>query len=128
EGLESQTFTRVVASGAKQRIDVYDSLNPDCSATGDINVRVTKQTEHGTEETVAPTGYPHFPKENIRSKCSQYKDNGMMVNYKAAEKYTGNDEFDLLVLYPGGFARELHFDIRAPRKIAPAADLCESRS
>ena len=111
EGLESQTFTRVVASGAKQRIDVYVSLNPDCSATGDINVRVTKQPEHGTVETVATTGYPHFPKENIRSKCSQYKVKGTLVNYKAAEKYTGNDEFDLLVLYPGGFARELHFDI-----------------
>jgi len=111
EGLESQTFTRVVASGAKQRIDVYVSLNPDCSATGDINVRVTKQPEHGTVETVATTGYPHFPKENIRSKCNQYKVKGTLVNYKAAEKYTGNDEFDLLVLYPGGFARELHFDI-----------------
>ena len=63
EGLESQTFTRVVASGAKQRIDVYVSLNPDCSATGDINVRVTKQPEHGTVETVATTGYPIFQKK-----------------------------------------------------------------
>jgi len=111
EGLESQTFTRVVASGAKQRIDVYVSLNPDCSATGDINVRVTKQPEHGTVETVATTDYAHFPKENIRSKCNQHKVKGTLVNYKPAEKYTGKDEFDLLVLYPAGLAREFHFDI-----------------
>ena len=111
EGQESQRLTRVVASGAKQRMNFYASLNPDCSATGDVNVRVTKQPEHGTVETVATTGYPHFPKENIRSKCNQYKVKGTLINYKAAEKYTGNDEFDLLVLFPGGYAWEHHFDI-----------------
>jgi len=72
EGLESQTLTRVVfASGAKHRIGFYVDLNPDCSAVGDINVRVTKQPEHGTVETVAATDYVRFPKENIRSKCNQ---------------------------------------------------------
>jgi hypothetical protein len=112
EGLENQTFTRVVPSGAKQRIGFYAAVNPDCSATGDINVRVTKQPEHGTVETVATTGYSQWSKENIRSKCNQHKVKGTLVHYKAAEKYTGNDEFDLLILYPNGFAWEHHFDIR----------------
>jgi hypothetical protein len=40
----------------------YFDLNPDCSAVGDINVRVTKQPEHGTVETVAATDYVQFPK------------------------------------------------------------------
>jgi hypothetical protein len=111
EGQESQTFARVVASGAKQRIGFYVSLNPDCSATGDVNVRVTKQPEHGTVETVARTEYAHYPKENVRSKCNQHKVKGMLVNYKAAEKYTGNDEFDLLILFPGGYAWEHHYDV-----------------
>jgi hypothetical protein len=44
-------------------------------------------------------------------KCNQHKVKGALVNYKAAQKYTGNDEFDLLILYPARFARELHFDI-----------------
>jgi hypothetical protein len=112
EGLESQTLTRVVfASGAKHRIGFYVDLNPDCSATGDINVRVTKQPEHGTVETVATTDYTYFPKENIRSKCNQHKVKGMLVNYKAAEKYSGKDELDLLIIFPRGFAWEHHFDI-----------------
>jgi hypothetical protein len=111
EGQENQTFTRTIASGTKQRMGFYASVNPDCSATGDINVRVTKQPEHGTLETVATTDYAQWSKENIRSKCNQHKVKGTLVNYKAAEKYTGNDEFDLLILYPEGFARELHFDI-----------------
>jgi len=111
DGLESQTYARVVAAGTKQRVNFYASLNPDCSATGDVNVRVTKQPEHGTVETVATTDYIHYAKENIRSKCNQHKVKGALVNYKAAEKYTGNDEFDLLVLFPGGYAWEHHFDI-----------------
>jgi len=111
EGQESQTFTRVIASGTNQRIGFYASLNPDCTATGDVTVRVTKQPEHGTLETVARTDYAHYPKENIRSKCNQHKVKGMLVNYKAAEKYTGNDEFDLLILFPGGYAWEHHFDM-----------------
>jgi hypothetical protein len=110
EGLEAQNVQRVVASGTKHRIGFYVALDPDCSATGDINIRVTKQPDHGMVETVATTGYPYFPKENIRSKCNQNKVKGTLVNYKA-EKYTGNDEFDLLILYPGGFAREYHFNI-----------------
>jgi hypothetical protein len=112
EKLETQTLTRVVfASGAKHRIGFYFDLNPDCSAVGDIGVRVTKQPEHGTVETVAATDYVKFPKENIRSKCNRHKVKGTLVNYKTAEKYTGKDEFDLLIFYPGGYARELHFDI-----------------
>ena len=112
DGLESQTCARVVASGAKLRLGSYVSLNPDCSATGDVTVRVTKQPEHGTVEIVAATDYAHYPKENIRSKCNQHKVKGTQVNYKAAEKYTGNDEFDLLIIYPSGLAREDHFDIK----------------
>ena len=111
EGLQTQTFTRFVAAGTKQRMGFYADINPDCSAVGDINVRVTKQPEHGTVETTASTEYAHFSKENIRSKCNQHKVKGMLVNYKATEKYSGKDEFDLLILYPAGYAWEHHFDI-----------------
>src|SRR5262249_18166410 len=111
EGLQTQTLTRLVASGAKQRFGFFYSINPDCSATGDINVRVTKEPEHGAVETMAATNYPNFEKENIRSRCNQHKVKGMQVNYKAAEKYSGKDEFDLLILYSDGLAREYHFDI-----------------
>jgi hypothetical protein len=39
--------TRIVASGTNQRIGFFYAVNPDCSASGDINIRVTKQPEHG---------------------------------------------------------------------------------
>jgi hypothetical protein len=62
-------------------------------------------------ETVATTDYPYFSKENIRYKCNDHKVRGMQVNYKSAEKYVGNDELELLVLFPNGFAWEVHIDI-----------------
>jgi hypothetical protein len=35
----------------------------------------------------------------------------MQINYKSAEKYTGDDALDLLVLFPAGTAWEVHFDV-----------------
>jgi hypothetical protein len=111
EGLEKKQFTRVVASGANQRIGFYTWLNPDCTATGNVTVRITKEPEHGTVETTTTTNFPSYPKEHSRYKCIQYKVKGVQLNYKSAEKYVGDDAFDLLVLFPGGFAWEVHYDV-----------------
>jgi hypothetical protein len=111
EGLQTQQLTRFVASGKNERVAFFYAVAPDCSATGDVEIRVTKQPEHGTVGTATATNFPSFPKENIRARCNQHKVRGMQVNYKAAEKYTGKDEFDLLVLYPGGFGQEVHLNI-----------------
>ena len=67
EGLPKMNWARVVASGTNQRIGFFYAVNPDCSANGDINIRVTKQQEHGTVETAAATDFPNFGRENIRT-------------------------------------------------------------
>ena len=76
-------------------------------------------------ETVAATDYVHFPKENILSKCNRHKVKGTLVNYKTVEKYTGKDEFDLLILYPKGFAPGTSFRhkraLNKPTTFAPAS-------
>jgi trypsin len=111
EGLEKKQFTRVVASGAKQRLGFYTSLNPDCTARGDVNIRVTKQPEHGSTETTTDINFPGYPKEHVRFKCNEHKVRGVQVNYKSAAKYVGDDAFDLLALFPYGVAWEVHYDI-----------------
>jgi hypothetical protein len=111
EGLEKKQLTRVVPSGTNQRIGFFHALHPDCTPSGNVNMRVTKQPEHGTVETTTTTNFPTYPKDNIRSKCNQHKVKGVLVNYKAAEKYTGSDELDLLVLFPHGTAWEIHYNI-----------------
>ena len=109
--LEKQQLARVVTSGTNQRIGFFYAVNPDCSASGDVNIRVTKQPEHGTAEFAAATLFPNFEKENIRYKCNDHKVRGMQVNYKSAEKYVGSDELELLVLFPAGFAWEVRYNI-----------------
>ena len=86
EGLQKVEINRFIASGTKQRVGFFYALNPDCSASGDVNIRVTKQPEQGTAEIAATTLFPNFEKENIRYKCNQHKVRGQQVNYKSAEK------------------------------------------
>jgi hypothetical protein len=45
------------------------------------------------------------------AKCNQQKVQGVLLTYKSAQKFIGNDAVELLVLMPGGFAWENHFDI-----------------
>ena len=110
-GLQKMNWIRAVASGTNQRIGFFYAVNPDCSASGDINIRVTQQPEHGTVETAAATSFPNFERENIRYRCNQHEVRGQQVNYKSAEKYIGSDTLELLVLLPGGFAQEVHINV-----------------
>jgi hypothetical protein len=110
-GLQKMDWTRIVASGTNQRIGFFYAVNPDCSAGGDINIRVVKRPEHGAVETAAATDFPNFERENIRYRCNRHKVRGQQVNYKSAEKYIGSDTLELLVLLPGGFAQEVHINI-----------------
>ena len=111
EGLEKKQFTRVVASETNQRISFYVYLNPDCTASGNVNIRVTKQPEHGSVEITPTINFPSYPKEHVRFRCNEHKVRGLQLNYKSAEKYVGSDEFELLVLWPTGFGLEVHYDV-----------------
>ena len=110
-GLQKMYWARVVASGIIERIGFFYAINPDCSASGDINIRITKQPEHGTAETAAATSFPNFERENIRYRCNQQEVPGQQLNYKSAEKYIGSDTLELLVLLPGGFSQEVQINI-----------------
>jgi hypothetical protein len=79
-----------------------------------VNVRVTKEPEHGTVETSATTSFPSYPKENLRHRCNEHKVRNQQVYYKSAEKYVGDDMLDLLVLFPAGFGWELHILFAEP--------------
>jgi hypothetical protein len=111
-GMFALVCSNVRKQSAKPVVSPFSrSLNPDCTASGNVNIRVTKQPEHGTVETTPDINFPNYPKENIRSKCNEHKVKGMLVNYESAEKYVCDDTLELLVLFPDGFAWEVHYDI-----------------
>jgi hypothetical protein len=110
-GLQRTQLTRIVASGTTHRIAFLHALHPDCTASGDVHVRVTQEPEHGKIEIIPMSDFARYSKDNIRSRCNQHKVKGVLVNYKADKKYVGDDAFVLLVIYPQGLAEEGHFNI-----------------
>src|SRR6266542_4327370 len=57
--------------GAKHRLH--------CTASGNVNIRVTKQPEHGSTETTPTINFPTYPKEHSRFKCNDHKVRGVQV-------------------------------------------------
>jgi hypothetical protein len=110
EGLQKKQFTRVVASSKNQRIGFFAYTTPDCVG-GEVEVRITKQPEHGTTQTTKTSDFPNYPKEHVRFKCNDHKVRGIQLNYKSADKYVGDDTLDLLVLWPVGTALEVRYNI-----------------
>jgi hypothetical protein len=47
----------------------------------------------------------------VRARCNEHKVRGQQVYYKSAEKYVGDDELELLILFPAGFAWEVQVGI-----------------
>ena len=54
EGIQQEQYTRVVPSGTKQRIQYYYASNPDCTASGDVIVRITKEPEQRSKSPLKP--------------------------------------------------------------------------
>ena len=111
EGLQKHQFTRFVASAANQPIGFFHALNPDCTNAGPVNIRITKQPEHGAVNVAAATGFSGYAKDNLRYKCNQHRVKGMQINYKSTGKYIGGDAVEALVLFPDGFAWEVQYEI-----------------
>lgn len=110
-GMKKIEVTRYVPSGARRTIYFLSGANPDCSPYEGIEVRKTKEPEHGTVEVMSGSGFPTFSKDNIRFKCNATKIRGLSVNYKSSQDYVGPDSFVLFVMYPDGFARELNIGV-----------------
>jgi hypothetical protein len=102
EGLQKHKMTRVVASGKNGRIGFFHALDPDCTS---------KEPEHGTVKTTDTSQYAGYPKDSAYVKCNQHKVKGTQIDYKSADKYTGSDVFEVLVLFPNGFAWEVTYDV-----------------
>jgi hypothetical protein len=108
---EKKQYSRFVPPGVKRKIGFFHSLNPDCTSTGDILARVVKAPQHGTVETPSASDFATYPKDNIRFKCNEHKVRGIQVIYKSDDKYVGDDEFEVLLLFASGNAWNLHYKI-----------------
>jgi hypothetical protein len=113
EGVQKLEFTRFVSSGKKITLDFAYAVNPDCSPSdgGPVEVKTTTEPTHGTVEIVPGDRFPNFAKTNVRFKCNEKRTRGVLINYKSTGGYVGSDKFEVLVLYPTGYAREVLYNV-----------------
>jgi tetratricopeptide (TPR) repeat protein len=87
--VKSKDFKRYVASGTGTVLGFYTGLNPGCTASGIVTIRVVKQPEHGSIEIVETIGFPNYLGSLAR--CNQQKVQGVLVTYKSTPKFIGKD-------------------------------------
>jgi hypothetical protein len=80
-----------VASGERQKIDSIVALNPDCTSSGYVTVRITTPPAHGELTMERGLEYPTFPRKNQRYRCNIQKAPGIDIYYKSYPGYVGAD-------------------------------------
>ena len=103
-GLKRNELTRHVPSGQRRELQLLTFLNPDCSVMDGMEIRKTKEPEHGTLELVPGEYFASYAKDSVLAKCNGKKVHAVAVVYKSAEGYKGPDAFER-------YAQEVHFNV-----------------
>ncbi len=104
-------LTRVAAAEQKLRLDFLYAIQPDCSPSGEVAVRVTEQPQHGTLVVEDGQAFTNFPKANQRYVCNTRKSDGRLIFYQPKPDYLGTDSITVYVIFPAGFAQTRHYSI-----------------
>jgi hypothetical protein len=82
---------KVVPSGKPLILSQVAAVNPDCTSTGDMVMRVAQGPEHG-RVSIRHTGiFPNFPASNVRSACNRRRVRGVQAIYVSQRGYLGWD-------------------------------------
>ncbi len=109
--LQAQHFQKVAASGAPMLLYQAWSVNPDCTPTGTVTMRVVSSPNHGRVSIVRASVFPRFPPYNPRSHCNARRVMGVKAMYISRQGYTGPDTAAVEVIYPSGGYRRAGFGI-----------------
>jgi hypothetical protein len=100
------TLNRTVLTNTRTKIHRYAALDPNCSPTGTVTVRIVKEPTNGKLETDVGPDFTNYPKDNVRSKCNAKESQVARIWYQSNPDFKGNDEALLEVIYPDGRARQ----------------------
>lgn len=108
---QAQFNARAVVAGKSLKLTFLSSINPDCTSTGDITVRITSDAQHGNVRVTRTRDFPYYIKANVRSACNTRRVPGIAVNYIAPRNYTGSDAVGIEVIFPNGAVRTNYYNI-----------------
>jgi hypothetical protein len=102
---------KAVLSGKPLIVYHVAAVNPDCTSTGEMVLRVTEAPEHG-RISIRHTGvFPDFPASNVRSACNRRRIPGVEAIYVSQRGYVGPDSVGLLAIGPLGRAWQMTVSI-----------------
>ncbi len=109
--IPTQPAFLIVASGTRMQTTIAYALHADCSAVGQILVRIVQKPKHGEAEIVREQGYTSYGKEDQKYKCNEKPTEVVNLYYKADEQFKGKDRLVAEYFYPNGSYRKRIFNI-----------------
>jgi hypothetical protein len=107
----TENNVKYVPSGVKRLLWHVSNLNPDCSVNPGSMIKIEQQPSNGKVEITPGEGYAWFAPDNPRHVCNNKKVAGLNISYQSNPKFTGEDQFSLLLLMPDGRARPVNYKI-----------------
>jgi hypothetical protein len=106
------SFTvRGVDSGARQVVDNYYSVNPDCGNEGYPEIKVMQIPMHGTVAVENGDTYANFTKDNVRYECNMKKVASSQVSYESSPGFHGKDSFTIQVRFVNSRLKLVTYDV-----------------
>jgi hypothetical protein len=88
------SLSKIIVAGQRTVIHQSFNLNPDCTATGPITVKVLKKPTNGKLEHPAEQGFPGYKSDNVRSKCNERLSDGTKFYYESNAGFVGTDQVE----------------------------------
>jgi hypothetical protein len=102
---------KVTISGKPLKVDVYSSINPDCTSRGSTTIRLIERPKHGTVEFREATDFTDYKQGDNRAHCSTRRVPVTQVIYTPAPGYTGPDSFQTDAVFPSGATRTVQYKV-----------------
>jgi hypothetical protein len=110
-GMRSFAFNKITTPTNPIKLDFMTSLNPDCTATGPIEVRVITPPSNGTLQVNKTESYPLYAAGNQRYHCNGRKVPGVLTVYTPRRDFFGQDTVVTETFPPSGVARRQTFNV-----------------
>jgi hypothetical protein len=102
----SETEVRRAAfSGNESRLGVFYSVGPDCVGGAIPDIRLVRPPANGEVSFQETRTSADFDKESRRANCNGKPVDGVVMNYRSREGYSGTDRFQIEVDYKAGVVR-----------------------
>jgi hypothetical protein len=102
---------KVASSGERTRVGIAYDLNPDCTPTGELRIRLVEPPKNGVAEIVKEQGVTRYPKDSQMNKCNEKLSDIQAFYYQSQDGFKGKDRFTTEGFSHNGAHRKRIFNI-----------------